>query len=930
MVINEESFTCRMLRRAGVKKGRDYMPSYSASDLKRRLSILQSLEGETVDNKRNKGLYCTPGFISLSNIQKNPSKLSLSHENSDKASTSNDRSIGKLDSRFYAPFLNKSDESHTSHQTNVYGGTSDRKICKTNAIVHKIDNETSKSSLNIKDEVQMTPFKYKDSYVPDSQLAGPQLVVIQQKNVDIPQKLQVDVGKIKALVTENKALPKHIINIQRSSAHYEENFGKNYLSSMSLTSVTNLTQEIKDLEKEIEYLEFRRDVCEFEQQVDCCEKINLDSSFEKGPPCKPKRTSLQKFNVDIENINNDKENKFDNSIKPENFSLMGNEGEIPYIDDVKIDLHDTQDELMGESIHNEKSIKNEEPFIPRYIKNKQKTPKILPNLESTRRSSNFDSHKRSKSPSRAETTISSITIPHSRTLHSINSTIPFDVERFLEDALGEELYNTSVTYAPTDERTFSQFNASELLSDVTSPHQTRKVLRLPITDPRPNLNNTFNRTRTLYKSLTQRIKKKLRPSVNRGKYDSRNPSITFIAVRENCRVQELLQELDINQTLIYQASKALNMCCTMKEFLAGPEHVESERLLLLSGLKKKACLEEIKKISTVENNNEYCHDRAEVIIKDINLPLKEMFLYASRYYRDSQEWFVVTVSYGPFVWATQAVTCHITDSTINFPGSVSIPNLTPDFKIMVKVYNLRLKSPKQHEEPKRYHCNWKSTYESAKKFWKKQEKPERLKLQQTPCTTISETSFTLCGWVELSLRDISSTSPWCLMTVSSDTILEGTVCFNFSCKLHISVTHAGFITHGDEAGGYAVWNRRWCMLEGHNLKFWNYPQDQEEKAPAAVIDLMQCISKEATVVDRTLCARPRTLLVKTARPRKITDQNSILLECNESHTIVRNLLSCDTSDDLIVWRSKLNHVIFSLREWNAISLSNSNMQISDL
>lgn len=71
------------------------------------------------------------------------------------------------------------------------------------------------------------------------------------------------------------------------------------------------------------------------------------------------------------------------------------------------------------------------------------------------------------------------------------------------------------------------------------------------------------------------------------------------------------------------------------------------------------------------------------------------------------------------------------------------------------------------------------------------------------------------------------------------------------------------------------------------LMFWNYPCDQEDKEPLATIDLAMCISSEIGTVDRSLCAKPRTLLIETTRPRSILDRNSLLLECRLSYTIVR-------------------------------------------
>lgn len=147
-----------------------------------------------------------------------------------------------------------------------------------------------------------------------------------------------------------------------------------------------------------------------------------------------------------------------------------------------------------------------------------KTPKSWrpkPNLESTRKASNCDLTKKTISPSQVESTISTINpnTPTSPELEEkkspsiLENTIPFEVEQFLEDALGEELYNSSITYAQSDmrDRTNSYFNASELMSEDVTPPRQNQVTKTPKSEP--SRHSTLNRTITAYKSMSQRIKK---------------------------------------------------------------------------------------------------------------------------------------------------------------------------------------------------------------------------------------------------------------------------------------------------------------------------------------------------------------------------------------------------------------------------------------
>ncbi|XP_033216152.1 uncharacterized protein LOC117172390 [Belonocnema kinseyi] len=563
-----------------------------------------------------------------------------------------------------------------------------------------------------------------------------------------------------------------------------------------------------------------------------------------------------------------------------------------------------------------------------------KTPKSWrpkPNLESTRKASNFDLTKKTISPSQIESTISSInpntpTSPETEGQKSpsiLENTIPFEVEQFLEDALGEELYNSSITYAQSDmrDRTNSNLNASELMSEDITPPRQKQVPKTPKSEP--SRHSTLNRTITAYKSMSQRIKKKFRPSLKETVKQTWNAHLP-LNVRLDERLQRLLQEVNIQQTLIYQASKALDFCRTMKEFTDSPEQVESNRLILVASLRKQALFQEIRSLATnttIKSKIESAvSDRADITIKDISLSLKEGVLRRERQSEDVVEWFVVVISQGLTVWATHATTCPMNSPRMYFPGGLSIPKMSPDFKINLKVYSLKLhKVTFNHEE--KYHIQKQEKHKvcpSPTKLLKRTEGPLSPKSHEVKFSGFRDSSFVLMGVVDFILHDLSLYSPWPLRAVPKDSILHGTVDLSLTCKLHLSVAHAGFLTHGDEAGGFAVWNRRWCVLEGHTLMFWNYPREEEIKAPLLMIDLMDCVSNQVNTIDRTRCAKPRTFVIETSRHRNATDRDSIVLECRPACTIIRHLLQCDTTHDLIEWMTKLNRILSALREWNVI------------
>lgn len=137
--------------------------------------------------------------------------------------------------------------------------------------------------------------------------------------------------------------------------------------------------------------------------------------------------------------------------------------------------------------------------------------------------------------------------------------------------------------------------------------------------------------------------------------------------------------------------------------------------------------------------------------------------------------------------------------------------------------------------------------------------------------------------------------------------LNGSVTMNLQRFVQIPIRHAGFLTIGTESGGSTAWNRRWCVVDGPMLRFWNYPSEEDSCDSLHEIDLKKCANARIEIADRTLCARPRTLLLETMQNLKCEDK---------SCTIERHFLSTDTGSELKTWESKLNTIVSALRTWN--------------
>ncbi|OXU31558.1 hypothetical protein TSAR_007398 [Trichomalopsis sarcophagae] len=733
------------------------------------------------------------------------------------------------------------------------------------------------------------------------------------------------------------------------------------------------SEDIRDIDQEIDKLQLELGVLDHEEQnsppvigetpkskiypsIDLVRKMS-----DKFTPKKLFHTSATANTVETTDLdNNFAEGSFEDQPKPSSppecdVMMYRSQMAIPT-------SHSNDAEYSNVQRYEDQHETSEVSFIKRnasFLMNKLRLPKFgrrKPNLESTRKI--FSSEGKTLTPtSQMGSMISTLTLPntppdpptadftnaaqqsqqlqqayrHNGQRRNIDGTLPDEVENFLEAALGDENLNSSFcTFTYSDMRdTNSHINASELISEAATPTRNRKVKRIPNTEPSNNRSKLY-RTLSIYKTLTQRIKEIFLGSMKDPQPSNQSQdllsNINPNDLKDN--VKKLLAEVDIQQIVIYQASKALELCNSMRAFIASPERVESERLLMLAKLRKKAAQDEISRLTSQSvDNGLYC-ERGEITIKELSLQLREEVLRRERQGGDVNEWLVCVVTEGATVWATQAVECPTTSPRLYFPGELTLPGLPPDFRLTVTVYSLKM--PKQlifnHEDKYRIQKSSEPrrslTCPSPQTLLRRSEKRRTLtspKRHEIRFSGIQETSFVVSGSVDLMLHDLNLKSPWPLSGIRPNSVLHGTIDLSLSCRLELSVFHTGFLTYGDEAGGMTAWNRRWCVLKGHNLLFWNYPREQECKPPLYSIDLDKCVSRHIGLISRSLCAKPRTLLIETSRSRNAIDRDSIFVECRSTCTVVRHLLSCDTFQDLIEWQSKLNHVTTALREWSIIA-----------
>uniref|UniRef100_A0ABD2X0J5 PH domain-containing protein n=1 Tax=Trichogramma kaykai TaxID=54128 RepID=A0ABD2X0J5_9HYME len=506
--------------------------------------------------------------------------------------------------------------------------------------------------------------------------------------------------------------------------------------------------------------------------------------------------------------------------------------------------------------------------------------------------------------------------------------------------------------SPTHERSIWR------LSYLTPAARRKGPTKTPATD-QPKSSNKTPRRMSLCRSWTMKFRKRSRRSVS----DVERPEERIVdpddlSPERSAAATELLQCADIELTRMYQASKALELCFSMPEFVGSRERVESERQLLVSGLRRKAFLDEVSALADQrerEENEADC-ERAHLVISNLSLPLRESIERMGQG-ADQADWYVVVASHGRHLWASQAIECPRTGPRLHFPGSAEFFQLLPDFAVSIGVYRLQLRMPSLDHASK-YHLPAKAKNPdrtiycpSPSNLLSRNEKrrtigPSSTKHADCGAPGMKQSSFLACGKLVLRLADLSKSPPWPLSGIypgsPGSSVLQGSIDMTTKCKLHVQVEQSGFVNHGEELGGYTNWNRRWAVLDKRYLRFWNYPDEQYNNShPLKEIDLADCTSESIGPIDRSLCARARTILLEIARARPNVAGDGIFLRSPNDYAIVRsvrnapchcpaifasvlriftsflrNLLSFDTPCELTEWQSKLNHVVSTLRAWN--------------
>ncbi|XP_056339178.1 anillin isoform X1 [Oenanthe melanoleuca] len=394
------------------------------------------------------------------------------------------------------------------------------------------------------------------------------------------------------------------------------------------------------------------------------------------------------------------------------------------------------------------------------------------------------------------------------------------------------------------------------------------------------------------------------------------------------KMQELNNEINMQQTVINQASQALNCCFDEEHGKGSQEEAEAERLLLFATQKRTALLEELNKLKNEGPHNkrnkaaptstEFVPSRGSVSISEVCLPLKADFVCTTVQKPEAGNYYYVIIlrsGVENMVATPLASTANsLNGDALTFTTTFTMHDVSNDFEINIDVYSwVQRKEVTSTDKKKKTN---KSKVITPKRLLSSITSKSSLLTPASPAglNAIRSTNFILVGSHKLSLASVGNTK-FALDKVPFLSPLEGHIYLKLKCQVDSLVEEKGFLTMFEDVSGFGAWHRRWCVLSGNCISYWTYPDEEKLKHPLGRINLANCTNHQIEPANREFCARPNTFELITVRPQREDDRETLVSQCRDTLCVTKNWLSADTKEERNLWMQKLNQVLTDLHMW---------------
>ncbi|XP_051727625.1 anillin isoform X3 [Ctenopharyngodon idella] len=445
-----------------------------------------------------------------------------------------------------------------------------------------------------------------------------------------------------------------------------------------------------------------------------------------------------------------------------------------------------------------------------------------------------------------------------------------------------------------------------------------------------------------------------------------NGSLSHINIKQKMKM--LTNEMNLQQTVIHQASQALN-CCTDEEHGKGSQvEAEAERLLLiaterrvalkaeLDRLKAEGPTAQMKSTSGAQVDMGIPASKGSISLLELRLPLKADFICSSANKPDcGNHYFFVMIRAGAentVATPLASTRTGLSGDALTFSTKFTLSDVSNDFEIDIEVYcfvqkrelnsDKRKKPNKSKSSSQRVQILLRHFHDmeacllaiTPKRFLAISKSNLQTPVMASPGgpNAVRTSSFVLVGSHKLTLASIGKnkfplekikyerSERELLSDMFHDKVpflcpLEGHVYLKMHCEVGSRIEERGFLTMFEDVSGFGAWHRRWCVLSGYCISYWTYPDDEKRKNPIGRINLANCTSRKVEPANREFCARPNTFELITVRPQRDDDRETLVSQCKDTLCVTKNWLSADTKDERNLWMQKLNQILVDLRMW---------------
>uniref|UniRef100_A0A2I3SC73 Anillin n=1 Tax=Pan troglodytes TaxID=9598 RepID=A0A2I3SC73_PANTR len=419
---------------------------------------------------------------------------------------------------------------------------------------------------------------------------------------------------------------------------------------------------------------------------------------------------------------------------------------------------------------------------------------------------------------------------------------------------------------------------------------------------------------------SQRFKETERPSIKQvivrkedvtSKLDEKNNAFPC-QVNIKQKMQELNNEINMQQTVIYQASQALNCCVDEEHGKGSLEEAEAERLLLIATEKRTLLIDELNKLKNegpqrknkASPQSEFMPSKGSVTLSEIRLPLKADFVCSTVQKPDAANYYYLIILKAG---AENMVATPLASTSNSLNGDALTFTTTFTLQFFFSLWQLNFLLLGLGEELLLILNKSHSELNLISSFFTVMASPGGLSAVRT-------SNFALVGSYTLSLSSVGNTK-FVLDKVPFLSSLEGHIYLKIKCQVNSSVEERGFLTIFEDVSGFGAWHRRWCVLSGNSISYWTYPDDEKRKNPIGRINLANCTSRQIEPANREFCARRNTFELITVRPQREDDRETLVSQCRDTLCVTKNWLSADTKEERDLWMQKLNQVLVDIRLW---------------